>query len=94
MATEMELHDDPKPMLLTDNDQVLAWIKEPNSEHSRSKHLGLAKNWMHEQIVVNKVSRATYLNTTSMIADIFTKSPGAMVGGGATWKAFAKMLVY
>ena len=52
------------------------------------------KNWMHEQIVVNKVSRATYLNTTSMIADIFTKSPGAMVGGGATWKAFAKMLVY
>jgi hypothetical protein len=34
-----------------------------------------------------------HISTKLMIADILTKSPGAIVGGGSAWTTFAKMLI-
>ena len=47
-------------------------VKEPNSMHSKSKHIALRKHWANEKVEA-KEFEIKWIGTNNMIADIYTK---------------------
>jgi len=64
---------------------------EPNAEQSRSRHLSIEKYWLAE--LSESILTIQHLPTAQMIADIFTKGPGAITGGCKAWEALSSMLI-
>ena len=58
--------------ILEDNAACIRMVEEPNSVHSRSKHVVCKKHWVNERIVSGLI-KVEWYPTTKMIANIFTK---------------------